>query len=42
LARRREGTEFPVEICLRPIEHADPILITAAILDVSGRLKFGM
>ena len=36
-ARRRDGTEFPIEIMLSPLDSADGILVTAAIRDISGR-----
>ena len=37
-ARRKDGTEFPTEISLSPVETDDGLLITAAIRDVSERL----
>ena len=36
-ARRKDGTEFPVEIGLNPIETADGILVLAAVADISAR-----
>jgi diguanylate cyclase (GGDEF)-like protein/PAS domain S-box-containing protein len=37
--RRRDGTEFPIEIMLSPLESAEGILVTAAIRDISLRKK---
>jgi two-component system, sensor histidine kinase len=36
---RRNGTEFPVEISLSPIEGADRVLVAAAIRDVTDRKR---
>lgn len=36
-ARRRDGTEFPIELMLSPLDTAEGILVTAAIRDISVR-----
>jgi PAS domain S-box-containing protein len=36
-ARRKDGTEFPVEIGLNPIETADGTLFLAAVADITAR-----
>jgi PAS domain S-box-containing protein len=35
--RRKDGSEFPVEIGLNPIETPDGILVLAAVVDISAR-----
>jgi len=36
-ARRKDGSEFPVEIGLNPIQTADGMLVLAAVVDISAR-----
>jgi PAS domain S-box-containing protein len=35
--RRKNGSDFPIEIMLSPLENAEGILVTAAIRDITER-----
>lgn len=38
-ARHRDGSEFPVEIGLNPIETVDGVMVLASIVDITERLR---
>jgi diguanylate cyclase (GGDEF)-like protein/PAS domain S-box-containing protein len=42
VARRKDGTEFPIEIMLSPVHSTEGILVTAAIRDITTRTAMSL
>jgi PAS domain S-box-containing protein len=38
-AQRRDGSQFPVEIALKPIRHGDVLYVLGVVVDISGRRR---